>query len=76
MAVLELEKNFKGGRTMNANQDGRVNGLKRTPEPKKAKVCVHRRTVEYLYDDEGQAIGNVVCRECWAVIPDPVNVLR
>jgi hypothetical protein len=76
MAVLEFEKNLKGARTMNADQAGRINGLSRTSKPKKAKVCVHGRMVEYHYDDEGQATGNVVCRECWAVIPDPANVLR
>lgn len=76
MAVLELEGSLKGRMTMNADQAKRFNGFNGTSKPKKAKVCVHGRMVEYHYDDEGQATGNVVCRECWAVIPDPANVLR
>ncbi len=76
MAVLELEKNLKGSRVMNADQAGRINGLSRTSKPQKVKVCVHGRMVDYYYDDQGQATGNVVCLECGAVIPDPAHMSK
>ena len=76
MSVLDVERSRKGVSMMNADQVERLNGFSRTSKPKKAKLCVHSRIVEYHYDDEGLATGNVVCRECRAVIPDPVNVRR
>ena len=71
MDVLKLEKNRKGEMSMNADKAGRVNDK---VKPKRKKVCMHGRMVNCHYDDQGQATGNVVCLECRAIIPDPVNV--
>ena len=71
MDVLKLEKNRKGEMSMNADKAGRVKGK---AKPKREKVCVHGRMVNHHYDDQGQTTGNVVCLECRAIIPDPVNV--
>jgi hypothetical protein len=56
---------------MNSIKAGHINGVFK---PKKEKVCVHQRVVDYHYNDRGKPTGNVVCRECGAVIPDPVKV--
>jgi len=58
---------------MNASKTVRVNGMNRTLTPTKAKACVHQRIVDYHYNDKAQPSGNLVCRECGAVIPDPVK---
>lgn len=60
---------------MNAEKAGRVNGLNATSKTKKAKVCIHQRMVEGHYNEKGEPSGNLVCRECAAVIPDPTKVL-
>ncbi len=73
MGILDFQKKFKGIPSMKADKAGRINGK---AKPKKAKVCVHGRMVDYHYDDQGQPTGNVVCLECRAIIPDPANVLR
>lgn len=58
---------------MNAEKAGQaING---TSKHKKKKVCVHQRMVDYHFNEKGQATGNVVCRECGAVIPGPTKVL-
>ena len=64
--------NGEGAMSMNSKKAGQVNG---TFKPKKEKGCVHQRVVDYHYSDKGQPTGNVVCRECGAVIPDPAKVL-
>jgi len=50
---------------------GHVNGK---AKPKRKNVCMHGRVVDYHYNDKGQATGNVVCRECGAIIPDSLKV--
>jgi len=60
---------------MNAEKAGCVNGINRTSKTKKGKVCVHQRMVGYHYNEKAQPSGNLVCRECGAVIPDPTKVL-
>ena len=45
-------------------------------QPTKKKVCIHQRVVDHHYNDEGIATGNLVCRECGAVIPDPLKMLK
>lgn len=58
---------------MNAEKAGRVNGIKGTSKPKKARVCVHQRMLDYHYNEKAQPSGNLVCRECGVVIPDPAK---
>jgi hypothetical protein len=57
---------------MNANKAGQLNGNSIT---NKVKVCVHQRMVNNHFNGKGQPSGNLVCRECGAVIPDPAKVL-
>jgi len=71
MILHELTKNGEGEISMNADKAGRMNGK---TYPKKTKVCVHQRMVDCHYNEKGKPTGNVVCRECGAVIPDPVKV--
>ena len=52
-----------------------VNGKKGTSKSKTARACVHQRMLDYHYNEKAQPSGNLVCRECGAVIPDPANVL-
>lgn len=35
--------------------------------------CTHQRIVDFHVDASGRRTGNVVCRECRAVIPDPLK---
>jgi hypothetical protein len=56
---------------MNVVKAGRVNGLSKSH---KKKVCAHQRVVENYFTDKGQPTGKVMCRECGAVIPDPVKI--
>jgi len=72
MVLHELTKNGEGALSMNANKAGRVNGKAFL---KKEKDCVHQRMVDCHYNEKDQPSGNVVCRECGAVIPDPVRIL-
>jgi len=76
MGVLLIKTgvNPEGGLSMNSHKGGHVNGEKGTSKPKKAKVCVHQRVLGRHFNEEGQASGNLVCRECGAVVPDPVKV--
>ena len=60
---------------MNAEKARRVNGLKGTSKLKKTRVCVHQRMLDYHFNEKAQPSGNLVCRECGAVIPDPGKVL-
>lgn len=60
---------------MNAGKAGCVNEIKGTFKPKKGVVCVHQRMLGYHYNEKSQPSGNLVCRECGAVIPDPTKVL-
>lgn len=73
MVLHELAMNGEGALSMNADKAGRVNGK---AYPIKAKVCVHQRMVDCHYNEKGKPTGNVVCRECGTVIPDPVKVFR
>ena len=57
---------------MDAIKVGQVKGISK---PHKKTVCAHQRVVENYFTDKGQPTGNVVCRECGAVIPDPVKIL-
>ncbi len=52
---------------------GYLNGRSEMSKSKYAKMCLHGRVLDRQYDN-GKLTGNVVCRECGAVIPDPVNV--
>jgi hypothetical protein len=76
MVIHELAMNCEGAKFMNTNKAGqlKVNGINGLSKPKKAKVCVHQRVVDYHYNDNGKPTGNLVCRECGAVMPAPVNV--
>jgi hypothetical protein len=78
MGVLLIKSGMKseGGRSMKAYESGHVNGKNGTSKPKlkKVKVCVHQRVLGPHFNEEGQASGNLVCRECGAVVPDPVKV--
>ena len=74
MGVLELGKNLEGEISMKTSKTARVNGMNRTPTQTKAKGCVHQCLVDYQYNEHAQPSGNLVCRECGAVIPDPVKV--
>ena len=56
-----------------AGHINRINGTSK--KLKKSKVCVHGRVVDYHFNDKGKPTGNVVCRECGSVIPDPAKVL-
>ena len=60
---------------MNATKVGRVNGIKGTSKPKKARLCVHQRMLDWHYNEKARPSGNLVCRECGAVIPDLAKVL-
>ncbi len=71
MILQELCKHGEGAMSMNAEKAGRIN---RKTYPKEEKGCVHQRMVDCHYNEKGQLTGNVVCRECGAVIPDPVKV--
>jgi hypothetical protein len=73
MVLHELTMNVEGALSMNAGKAGRVNGKTYL---KKEKACVHQRMVECHYNEKGKLTGNVVCRECGAVIPDSVKVFR
>ena len=59
---------------MNAVMARRVNGTKNTSKPKRGKVCVHQRMVSSQYNEKGQVTGNVICRECGAVIPSSQKI--
>ena len=72
LLIIPMWLDCKGATFMNATKAGLVNG---TFKPKKARVCVHQRIVDYHFNGEGQPSGNLVCRECGAVIPDPAKVL-
>jgi len=74
MTVLDLGKNLEGGISMKTSKAVRVNGMNKISTPTKAKGCVHQRMVDYQYNEHAQPSGNLVCRECGAVIPDPVKV--
>ena len=54
---------------------GCVNGKKGISKLKRARACVHQRMLDYHYNEKAQPSGNLVCRECGAVIPDPAKVL-
>ncbi len=60
---------------MNAEKAGPVNGINGTSKLKKGKTCVHQRMLDWHYNEKAQPSGNLVCRECGAVIPDPAKVL-
>ncbi len=75
VVLLQMAMNCKGATFMNATKVGRVNGIKGTSKPKKARVCVYQRMVDYHFNEKAQPSGNLVCRECGAVIPDPAKVL-
>ena len=72
---VECAKNLRGEMSMNAEKAVYVNGKKGTPKPKGARVCVHQRMLDYHYNEKAQPSGNLLCRECGAVIPDSANVL-
>lgn len=76
MVILDLGINFEGEISMNVNKSGRVKKLNGISKLKKAKMCVHQRMVDYHYNENAQPSGNLVCRECGAVIPDPAKILR
>jgi hypothetical protein len=72
LLIIPMWLDYKGATSMNATKAGRVNGKS---NPKKARLCVHQRMVDYHYNEKSQPSGNLVCRECGAVIPDPAKVL-
>ena len=76
MSVLLIKSgmNYEGELSMNTQKVGHVNGKNGTLKPKKVKVCVHQRVLGPHFNEAGQASGNLVCRECGAVVPDPVKV--
>ncbi len=50
--------------------------LQETWKAKKRKnPWLHRRMVEYLYDEEGKTTGNLVCRECGGIFHNPLKNL-
>lgn len=55
---------------MNTHKAGKVNGSSKSNLP---KVCVHQRVVDSHFNGKGKPSGNLVCRECGAVIPDPIK---
>ena len=55
---------------MNTHKAGNLNA---TSKSKLAKVCVHQRVVDSHFNGKGQPSGNLVCRECGAVIPDSMK---
>ena len=40
------------------------------------KFCEHSRVVDYLRTNGSKNSGKLVCRECGAIIPDPLKQLR
>ena len=60
---------------MNAEKAGKKKKKNGTSKPKVARVCVHQRMLDYHYNEKAQPSGNLVCRECGAVISDPAKVL-
>jgi hypothetical protein len=72
VVLLQMTMNCKGATFMNSTKAGRINGKS---TPKKTRICVHQRMVDYHYNEKSQPSGNLVCRECGAVIPDPAKVL-
>ena len=72
---VECGKNSGGEIPMNAEKAGYVNGKKGISKPKVARACVHQRMVDYHYNEKSQPSGNLVCRECGTMIPDPAKVL-
>ena len=75
MVIFDLGINVEGGLSMIADKARYVNGKKGTSKPKIARSCVHQRMVESHYNEKSQPSGNLVCRECGAVLPDPVATL-
>ena len=76
MVILDFQKKFKGIPSMKADKAGRmkeVNGMSKPTTVKRR--CVHGRMVEYHFNEKFQRTGNLVCRECGAVIPDPAKML-
>jgi hypothetical protein len=69
--IFFMRVDHKGGLLMNAEKAGQLKG---TSKPKKTKVCVHQRVVDYHFNEKGQVTG-LVCRECGRVIPNPAKVL-
>ena len=76
MVLEELAVHLEGIITMNADKAGRRKGINGISKPSKAKGCVHQRMVESHFNESGQATRNVVCRECGAVIPDPMKAVK
>jgi hypothetical protein len=72
MVLHELAMNGEDAPSRKADKAEHVN---RKSSPIRAKDCVHQRMVDGHYNEKGKPTGNVVCRECGAVIPDPVKVL-
>ena len=54
---------------------GCVNGKKEISKPKTARACVHQRMLDHHYNEKAQPSGNLVCRECGALLPDPAKNL-
>ena len=72
MVILDLGIDLEGALSMDADKAGHVNG---TSKPNKVKVCVHQCMVDFHYNEKAHPSGNLVCRECGAMIPDPAKVL-
>ena len=56
---------------MNPDKAGCVKG---TIINGKKKVCAHQRMVDDHVNEQGAKTGRLVCRECGAIIRDPVKV--
>ncbi len=59
---------------MNFTETGYIN--ENSDSPKNETACVHQRVVNPHFNGQGHPTGNVVCRECGAVVPDPAKFLR
>ena len=42
-------------------------------EPPLNRSCQHKRLVDYILSEDGQKTGNIICAECGAIFPDPVQ---
>jgi hypothetical protein len=63
------------GGGMDSGEAGRLNGAFRKSFDQESTDCLHQRMVSYQVDAEGKSTGHLVCRECCAVIPDPLKNL-
>ena len=69
--MIRREGMRKGHETDPVNRVSDEKQTQDTHEP----LCLHRRMVTYHRDKDGSPTGNLICRECRAVFPDPLKTI-